>query len=58
MSAILDDGERVGISYITLKVGQENITMFLAEDFNVIFSDNQYKCAERKTWKYMLIYSM
>jgi hypothetical protein len=24
--------------------------MFLVEDFNVIFSDNQYKCAERKTW--------
>jgi hypothetical protein len=41
MPAILDDGERVGISHIILKTKYNFGTMFLAEDVNVIFSDNQ-----------------
>ena len=41
MPAILDARERVGISHIILKTKYHIGTMFLAEDFNVIFSYNQ-----------------
>jgi hypothetical protein len=47
MPAILDDGERVGISHIILKTKYNFGTMFLAEYFNAFFfliiSNNRLK---------------
>jgi hypothetical protein len=53
MSAILDDRDRVGISHMILKTKYYFGTILLAEDFNVIFSDNQYNRLQEKPGIYV-----